>query len=76
MALSEMDKERKMMDHVIGRIKIDGLDRKVLILLEASSHSLFHLKFSFFSIDKKNEKALSSAHKRNLDNAANRPVSC
>jgi len=75
MALSEMDKYKKRMAHVVGRCSIGGVARKDLTLLKASSHSGVHLKFSFFLMDAKKEKVLSHAQERNLDKAASLPIS-
>jgi len=72
MALSDIDEYMKR----IAPFRMGGLDRKVLILLKASSQSGVHSNSPFFLMKAKKEKALSPAHERNLDNDASLPISC
>ena len=76
MALSDIDKYRKRIAPFVGRCNIGGLDKKILILLKASSQSGVHLNSPFFLMEAKKEKALSSTQESNLDKAASCPVSC
>jgi len=76
MALPDIDKYKKRIAPFIARCRMGRLDRKVLILLKASSQSCVLSNSPFFLMDAKKEKALSPAQERNLDNTASLPVSC
>jgi len=76
MALSDIDRYKNKVATSLGWVNTDGLDKKIFIWRNASSHSSVHSKFSLFLMEDKKANALSPAQDKKRERAARRPISC